>query len=189
MKRKLSTREWVLLAVLAVIALVSAYVMLFYIPTTTARDNALAETETVRDELEALQLRQGQKERMEREIDELFAQGAEPLALASYDNLQNVMLELNATLANAGDYNLSFPTVDASESVVRREISVSFRCDSYATAKRVLQQLHDSRYRSVLDTVAIAFARSDNNRNNRQEVTDPFAVSCTIVYFESRQET
>ena len=86
MKRKLTVREWMLLGVLAVLAAVSGYVMLFYIPTTAARDSALTETESCRLELEAAQLRLAEKRRMERELEEIFALAEEPRALADYDN-------------------------------------------------------------------------------------------------------
>ena len=52
MNRKLTVREWILLGLLAVIALVSGYVMLFCMPMTARRDTALSETELCRVELE-----------------------------------------------------------------------------------------------------------------------------------------
>ena len=175
MKRKLTAREWMLLGVLAVLALVSGYVMLFYMPTTQARDTALAETETCKAQTEAAQVRLAEKQRMERELEEIFAQNPNPLGLADYDNLQPVMLELNTILAAAQNYSLSFATVDASQSVVRREISVNFTCDSYGTAKAILQRLHDSLYRCMLNNISISLGRG----------TDGLAsVSGSIVYFE-----
>ena len=40
MKRSLTAREWILLGLLGVVALVSGYVMLFYMPMTARRDAA-----------------------------------------------------------------------------------------------------------------------------------------------------
>lgn len=175
MKRKLTAREWILLGVLAVLAAVSGYVMLFYMPVTTQRDNAINEAELCRLELEAAQLRLEEKRRMERELEEIFAQSEDPLSLAPYDNLQPVMMELNAILDGAEDYSLSFGTVDTEEPIVRRSISMTYTTGSYAAARDILQRLHDSAYRCMLDSVGISVGQEGNG-----SVT----VDSTIVFFE-----
>ena len=175
MKRKLSPREMMLLGVLAILVIVVGYITLFYMPTTEARDTALAETETTREQTAAAQVRLAEKQRMERELEEIFARNANPLALADYDNREAVMRELNLILAATQNYSLSFAPVDASQSIVRREISINFTCGSYDAAKGVLQQLHDSAYRCMLNNVTISRGRGDN---------DSATVSGSIVYFE-----
>ena len=149
-------------------------ILLFYIPQTTERDRCIGETEICQIEIEAAQLRLDEKRRMERELEELFAAETPPLSIADYDNLQPVMFELNSILASTQDYSLSFSTVDASQTIVRRSISIAFTTDSYASAKAVLQQLHDSAYRCMLDSVSL----------NLGDAQGPVTVSGTIVFFE-----
>ena len=175
MRRQLTAREWVLLALLGVILLISGYMLLFYIPQTSERDRCLAETETVRMETEAARFRLEEKRRMERELKELFAAETPPLSIADYDNLQPVMFELNSVLASARDYSLSFSTVDASQTIVRRSISITFTTDSYLSAKAVLQQFHDSAYRCMLDGISV---------NIGQDRQGGVTVSGNIVFFE-----
>lgn len=174
MKRSLSAREWILLGLLAVIALVSGYIMLFYSPMTLRRDNAREEAELSRMQLEAANVRLEEKRRMERELEELFARESEPARMADYDNLQPVMLELNTILDGTEDYSLSFGTVDTSDSIVRRTISISFSAGSYQAAKGVLQQLHDSSYRCMLDSLSL----------NLDSGGSGVSVSGNIVFFE-----
>ena len=176
MKRKLTPREWMLLGALAVLVVVVGYITLFYRPTTEARDNAIAETESCKQQTSAAQVRLAEKQRMERELEELFAQNPNPLALADYDNLQPIMMELNSILASTQSYSLSFATVDTSQSIIRREISISFTCDSYAAAKAVLQRLHDSMFRCMLNNVTISDGRDGGSTS----------VSGSIVYFECK---
>ena len=57
MRRQLTTREWMLLALLGVILLISGYMLLFYMPMTAERDRCLGETESRRTEIEAARLR------------------------------------------------------------------------------------------------------------------------------------
>ena len=152
MKRSLTAREWILLGLLGVVALVSGYVMLFYMPMTARRDAAREETELCRLQAEAAQVRLEEKRRMERELEELFAGEGEPVRLADYDNLQPVMLELNTVHSETEDYSLSFGTVDASWTIVRRSISLSFTSGSYEAARATLRQLCGSAYRCLLDS-------------------------------------
>lgn len=175
MRRQLTTREWMLLALLGVIVLVSGYMLLFYMPMTTERDRCISETESCRTEIEAARLRLEEKHRMERELEELFAADVPPLSIADYDNLQPVMFELNSILASTQDYSLSFSTVDTSQTIVRRSISMSFTTDTYASAEAVLQQLHDSAFRCMLDSVNVNVGRGE---------TRDVSVSGNIVFFE-----
>lgn len=178
MKRKLTVREWILLGILAVLAAVSGYAMLFYMPVTAQRDSALSQAEACRLELEAVQLRLAEKQRMERELEEIFARTEEPLGLAPYDNLQPVMMELHAILDGAEDYSLSFGTVDTARSIVRREISLSFTCSGYNAARTILRRLHESRYRCMLKDIAISLEENADGHA---------AVSGSIVFFEYQE--
>ena len=112
---------------------------------------------------------------MERELEALFADGAEPVAIADYDNLQPVMFELNGILQSTPEYSLSFGTVDTEETIVRRQILLSYTSGSYEAAKEVLQRLHDSAYRCMLDNVSISIGERDEGN---------VSVSASLVFFE-----
>lgn len=157
MRRQLTVREWLLLALLGVILLVSGYMTLFYIPMTSERDRCISEAESCRLQTEAMQVRLEDKRRMERELEAIFAADPNPVGIAPFDNLKPVMHELNGTLSSTRDYSLNFGTVDTSQPIVRRQIAISFSTGSYAAAMGVLQRLHDSAYRCMLDSVSINF--------------------------------
>lgn len=179
MKRKLTAREWMLLGIFGILVIGCGYIMLFYNPTTSARDAALAEVEVCKEQIQMAQIHLTEKQRMERELDELFAQNPNPLPLADYDNLQPVMVELKAILESTQNFSLNFSTVDASKSLVRREISVNFTCDSYAIAKKVLQQLHDSTFRCMLNNVSISLGQTADSKAS---------VNGSIVFFECQTQ-
>lgn len=162
MIRKLTPREWFLLGLLAVVALVSGYIMLFHRPMTARLETAQAEIELCRLQTEAATLRLEEKRRMERELKRIFAENPNPVRIADYDNLQPVMFELNAILAGAEDYSLSFSTVDTSEPIVRRSISLSFTGSSYESARDILRQLCGSPYRCLLDSVDISVSQNQS---------------------------
>jgi hypothetical protein len=109
---------------------------------------------------------------MERELAQLFSSGSAPVSIAPYDNLRAVMVELNGILAQTREYALNFSTVDTAETIVRRYISLSYTTDTYAAAKSVLQSLHDSTYRCMLDGLDLTFT------------DDGVEVDATLVFFE-----
>lgn len=175
MTRTLTPREWILLAVLAVVIIVSSYLMLFYMPITTERDNLRRDIEAAELELETAQIQVDDKRRMERELAEIFAANPNPVGLAAYDNLQPVMLELNTILSAADDYSLSFSSVSAEQSIVRRSINLSFTSRSYAQARQILQRLDASAYRCMLESLNISMNQGRNNAA---------LVNGVIVFFE-----
>lgn len=174
MRRQLTAREWMLLGVLGVLLVICGYITLFYMPMTAERDRCIVETETCRMETEAARLRLEEKQRMERELEELFAAQVPPLSIPDYDNLQPVMFELNSILAGTENYTLAFGTVDTSTPIVRRSISMTFTVNSYASARSVLRQLHDSAYRCLLSDLSLSIGRDQGY----------VSVSGTIVFFE-----
>lgn len=175
MKRKLTFREWMLLGIFGILAIVCAYIMLFYNPTTSARDAALAETEVCKKQTQAAQVRLTEKQRMEKELDEIFTRNPNPLALADYDNLQPIMRELKSTLESTQSFKLNFSTVDTSKRLVRREINIEFDCGSYRDVRRVLDDLHESSFRCMLNNVNIILGDTDENKTK---------MKGSIVFFE-----
>lgn len=175
MKRQLSARELILLGLLLVLLVVGGYVMLFYMPMTNELERLEQEKLSCEDQLTVAQIQVEDKRRMERELDEIFAANPNPLSIAPYDNLQPVMFELNGILQSTPEYSLSFGTVDTEQSIVRRRIQLSYTSGSYEAAKQVLQRLHDSAFRCMLDDVSISIGERDEGR---------VSVNASLVFFE-----
>ena len=185
MRRQLTPREWMLLGVLGILLIISGYVGLFYMPMTSERDRCISEAEDCRVQTEAAEMRLSEKQRMEKELEEIFAANPDPLSIPDYDNLKPVMFELNSILAEADDYTLTFGTVDTSESIIRRGITMSFTCSSYASAKGVLEKLHDSSYRCMLDNLNISLGTYGYNAFwDEGAYENSVTVNGNIVFFE-----
>lgn len=175
MKRQLSARELILLGMLLVLVLVGGYVLLFYMPMTSELERLEQEQASCEDQLQVAQIQLEDKQRMERELEEIFAADPNPLSIAPYDNLQPVMFELNGILQSTPEYSLSFGTVDTEETIVRRRIQLTYTSGSYEGAKQVLQRLHDSAYRCMLDDVSITIGERDEGG---------VSVNASLVFFE-----
>ncbi len=175
--RPLSAREKFLLGVLLVVTVVSAYMALFYGPINNKMaelDQQIGETE---EQLLEAQVKAMRLEKMEAELAEMKSNGQPLVGLAPYDNLQPLIVELNGILSKTIQYTLDFGTVDASQQIVRRNISLNFSTGDYEQAKAVLKELHDCKYRCHLSGLNIR----EENRNGDVQ------VSVTMTFFEYQE--
>lgn len=176
--RKLSIRERVLLLLLAVLAAVSGYVLLFYLPTTQrleALNTQIAQSQELAAQLDA---RLAEQQQMERELEQFAAQGSPVPYMPAYDNLQAVMVELHTILADCQEYSLSFQGKQGEDNVFYREVSIPFTCGSYEQAREILQKLHDSTLRGLLGNVQ--FSQQENGT---------ISVFATITFLEYQVNT
>ena len=146
LNRSFSTRETVLILVLALLLVVACY---YFLVVKNVSDTVAANNE----QLAGIEMNIGVQEslaadraRMKAELDELGDDETLP-EVAVYDNIRNELNELNTLLGSATTYNLSFgqPTVEGQ--LVRRTVTVSFTTPSYASALEVVRQLETGTYR------------------------------------------
>jgi len=170
---RLTARETGLLCVLLIIAVISAYFMLFYLPITREIDTIENSSMVLREQLDASVKRAEKRDSMVKELNQIFENNEEPVGLAEYDNIKQVMFELNSILSDTLDYSLSFGTVDTDSDIIRRSISINFSSNSYDSAKNILHRLNESAYRCMLDDINISISEN--------QIT---SVNGTIVFFE-----
>lgn len=174
MRRQLTVRERALLVVLGIVAVIGAYLSWVYTPMVNERDRCNAEVLALQDQIDIMQMQVEKQEQMKRELDRIFEMDPDPLSLPDYDNAQPMMRKLHSVLASAPSYSLAFGSTDSSEAVVRRNVSMTFTAEDYASAKRILTQLNNSEYRCMLDSLNLNLDQRDGN----------VSVSGTIVFFE-----
>ena len=92
--------------------------------------------------------------------------------LPPYDNSRNVMNSLSVILANATQYDVSFSGVSEDDGIVRRDITLSYNCNSYDAAKAILTQIYDGDYRCLIKDLHIT------------QSSGVWNVNVQITYFE-----
>lgn len=178
MNRVFTRREMIMLLILALLLLGLGYFKLVHEPVQEgihAAENRKAEAETA-FMVEAARLEQMRA--MEAEIEALKAAGEESNAiLPDYDNVENVMVQLNAILAAADQYSLTFEEIAVSEEgLVSRPIRLRFTAGRYDTARRIIDGLYHSYYRCGVSEITVI---SENDLSN-----EPVEVAMTITFFE-----
>lgn len=176
MKRQFSTREKVLLAVLALLLLGCVYYILVARPVQDTLLDAAQRQSAAESELTVASARLEQMHQMQAALDGL-AQTAEA-DVPDYDNAQNVVNLLNQAMALSDEYSLSFQPVTMSGAIATRAIDMSFTCADYGTSKQILRTLLDSPYRCRVTSVSLSCG--DNGDIRQSTVT----VTASVVFYE-----
>jgi hypothetical protein len=116
---------------------------------------------------------------MQAELDEIFARPADEITeIAPYDNKEVVLNQLYGILGRTSDYSLNFTDPEVQDDgTVRRNISMSFHCNSYTAAKEVIRDLTDSHWRCLVSNLAISCGEGNMMRYGVD-------VTATITFFE-----
>ncbi len=166
---KISKREKVLLVVLILLIIGSAYYMLFYTPTKEKMAQYEAELLEIDDRVLVAEAQLLHMKNMQKELDELLAEGADKIKEAPlYDNSKKLMESLNLILRSAMEYNISFVEANVESHIVRRDVSLSYQCATYKQAKEILQNIHDGKYPCIIKDVSLTY---DENYSIRVALT------------------
>ena len=182
MNRAFTTREKVMLVILALLMIGIGYYKLILEPINTGIAEYTAQTADEQDMITTNMLLVQKKKGMEAELAELFAQG-EPTPIPSYDNVGALIVELHSILDGTVDYSLSFSDTSylSGGYLVRRPIRLEFTAGSYSQARSIIDRLHDSVNINQISDLNISLVKN----NDREESS--ISVSMVITYFELEQ--
>lgn len=173
MGKRLSVREIALLGALGLVIVFCVYYYLFLVPTNEKiqkyKDDALG----VEDQVFAIQSKVAHKAKMQKEIDEVIASGVKGNGLSQYDNRESVMRELSHALSRTEGYSVSFEPTYEVDGIVRRNITLSYKCVNYEAAKNILTYLHDTDYTCLFKDMYVT-----NNEDGSCNLT------VYVTYFE-----
>ena len=178
MKHTFTTREKVLLVILAVLLIAVGYWKLILTPINDSIADLNARTASEQDAMLQETTRLTRLRQMQQELETLLADpDAKPLP--AYDNSEKLLVELNTILSGCVDYTLSFgatyPLEDGS-AIMCRPISLEMTTDTYREARAVLDALHDSDHVNQVSDL-------------RMELdSGSVYTTLTITYFELRHD-
>ena len=176
MNRAFSTREKVLLVILALLLIGVGYFKLLLEPINESIDNYTQLASSEQDAMlqgtaQLVQLRQ-----MEQELEAIHESG-DAVPLPAYDNAEGLLVELNHILAASTEYTLNFGTVDMLDGgyIVRRPLSLQFSAKDYAAARGILTALHDSANVNQISDLSVSLPE-DSDKGVQ--------VTCSVTFYE-----
>lgn len=176
LSRDFTIKEKVLLGILALILIGLLYYQFVDVPvrdTIRRCEDAKASLEI---ELEAVQVRIDQLEKMKNEIDKVQLNGTLK-RMPSYNNSKNVNKLLNDVLGDMG-YTITFSEATRDGDQVRRNITIQFNAPDNASVRRVLDQLVENEYRCLIGNVICNSPRYNVADGN-------VVVNVTVTFFET----
>ncbi len=189
-----SKREKVLMVILAVLLLAALWYVAVYKGCEENYRKAVTATQNAQLEFDTATVKAAKLKTMQAELDKIKASGTVQTVLPAYDNVQSLTAQLNAVLAQAENYTLSFDEPVAGDGgVMRRAVTLTFGCGSYETAKTVVTQLGHQSFRSLIDSVAISQAGASTVRSSssivgtvsRGSSSSAYLVSMHLTFYES----
>lgn len=180
MKTKISKREKVLLVILILLIIGSLYYVLFYTPTQEQIAAYEAEYAELDDTVILYEAKAMQMKKMQQELEVLKAEAETSGTIKEvplYDNNRKLMESLNLILDVAQEYSVTFNSTEASEQIVRREVALNYKCKNYKQAKKILENIHDDHYPSIIKDVRMEFDTEEGE----------VSVMMTLTYFEYQQ--
>ncbi len=137
------------------------------------------QTYELEDELMAEQMKAQKIKNMEKVIEE---QKDKVTIVADYNNLQNEITELSRILSGAKNYQLEFDDATTDGSIIRRNIQINFETDTYASAKGILEELQNCKYRSLLRDINILA------KEGGLQSTNQISVTVRVTFYEAVTE-
>jgi len=178
LSRKFTTREEILLLILAVILLAELYFLLVHqrVEREFAEAQSRTEAATVSYDIESVKAER--KREMQEKIQEALGDSS-VRPLPDYDNSTNVVAYLNGVMAATEEYNLVFNAVDYSSYAAMRPINMSFTCQGYSAVRDIVGQLENGPYYCEVTGLSMA-AESGIGDMTGSSVS----VQMTAVFYE-----
>ena len=152
MSRKFTVKENILLLIC-----VAMFLWIFYYQILWKSTEKTLETYNVVEldnELLIVQLKAQKLIEMQNELKK--NEGQTIGVVEDYNNLENEIMELSNILSDATKLNLDFddPTTDGS--IVRRNVFITYQAKDYKTAKKMIQELKDCKYKLLIRDVNLS---------------------------------
>lgn len=186
--KSFTKREKVMVVVLLLLLVGVAYFYALYTPTKNQLAQLENERYTLESELMVLQAEQAEILRLQAELERIQAEaaaGGVQTSVQDYDNFNAMMDQLNMLMKGTTEYSMNFGTVDMSNEIVRRPVTMNFKCNTYSNAKEILKQLATGPFRCQISDLAI---NANNGQNSNVGINrGPVTVAVTITYFEMKK--
>ncbi len=180
--KSFTKREKVLLVILIVILLSAVYYFAVARPSMNRISVAGDQTMALQDEITLEMAKLTKIKEMQAKIEEAALTERFKTSIPDYDNLENVMKQLDTVLSSSTDYKLSFSPTTEESGLLYRPIDVEFDCANYGTARSIIDKIYASPFKSMIDTLSV-----DNTEYKETDITtSPVKVTMTVIFIEKK---
>ena len=186
--KKLSKREKILLAVLAVIIVVVCWYKFIYEPVNNQIAQLNSDQNAEQTDLLVLIPKIKQKNEMQAAVDEIKASGSVE-KIPVYDNSKELMVALNKVMSTANSYTIDFGEADRDGYIFIHKLLITFTTDGYRQARQIIDRLTTETFVNQISDVKVTNdVKTQNVVNAKGETVaktiEETKVSLTITFFE-----
>ena len=178
MTREFTNREKVLLLILSLVLVALLYYQFIDQPVRRQLEAAQADADMLSIQVQAVEAKLKDMRRMQTEMDDLISSGAVS-EMGSYNNSKEEMAILNDVLQHTQQYSISFADVTRDGDQIRRNFTLLFAVNDYASMEKVIKELADSDCRCLIGDVQCS------QGTKRDQKTDFITVNATATFFET----
>ena len=181
LNKTFSLRELIFIGLLIVAAV---YYFAFHVPISNRMSEIETEQVQVDAELEVAQNQVATLGRMEKALKELEASGTVPSPLPEYNNIDDVLLELNTIMAGTTYYDINFSdaSADSENIIARRTIDIRFSVANYQQAAAKIKEIAASSNRYLISGLSMNSGYTNEIVMGRNDAFT--SVSVTLTCFE-----
>ncbi len=192
-----SKREKVLIAIMAVVLIGVLWWKFVFEGVNNRLTQLDSDIATAQNTLVVEQAKAANITRMKAQLEAWRASGIPMKTMPTYDNIKPLSIELNRILGGATTYTLKFDDVStgadakkdeeqssASTDSVQRGVTLSFDCDSYATARAILSALVDGEYPCSIDSLSIVDNSVRNGARSTADAGKAFSTTAHLTFYE-----
>lgn len=173
-----------------IVALVAIIGLLYYqfIFTSFEAQKASYDTSDIESQIEIEQQRLATMQRMQEEMKDT-SKKKDNSYIETYNNLKSEIVTLNDIFDDSDTFSLSFEDPVATGDAVRRNITVTFSAKNYKTAKKIIKNLHNCKYKCIIRDLSITASQSNDGSDNAVSSVSldnsKVNVTLNVTFFET----
>ena len=188
LSRDFTRAEKIILVILALVLVGLAYYQFVYKMVAESIQKAHAEAEAIRVEMTGVNAKIQRMEEMQAELDSIQS-NPNASYMGSYNNSKEELAFLNDVLGGALQYNITFSNVTRDGDQIRRNFSLQFTTEDYASMERIISRLCDGKLRCLINDISYSVSRYNYSAADRERYGvdwyERVNVNCTATFFET----
>ncbi len=188
LSRDFTRAEKIILVILALVLVGLAYYQFVYKMVAESIQKAHAEAEAIRVEMTGVNAKIQRMEEMQAELESIQS-NPHASYMGSYNNSKEELAFLNDVLGGALQYNIAFSNVTRDGDQIRRNFSLQFTTEDYASMERIISRLCDGKLRCLINDISYSVSRYNYSATDRERYGvdwyERVNVNCTATFFET----
>ena len=188
LSRDFTRAEKIILVILALVLVGLAYYQFVYKMVAESIEKAHAEAEAIRVEMTGVNAKIQRMEEMQAELESIQS-NPNASYMGSYNNSKEELAFLNDVLRGALQYSINFSNVTRDGDQIRRNFSLQFTTEDYASMERIISRLCDGKLRCLINDISYSVSRYNYSAADRERYGvdwyERVNVNCTATFFET----